>query len=74
VSLGASPRAAVHLLALARAMAGLAGRTFVIPDDVIGVAPAVLRHRIMMSPEAELEQYTSDEAIRTALAEVPVPR
>jgi MoxR-like ATPase len=74
VSLGASPRAAVHLLALARATAALAGRAFVIPDDAAAVAPAVLRHRIVLSPEAELEQYTSDDAVRAALADVPVPR
>jgi MoxR-like ATPase len=74
VSLGASPRAAVHLLALARATAALAGRAFLVPDDVAGVAPLVLRHRIVMSPEAELEQYSSDHAVRTALTEVPVPR
>ncbi|HEY5196805.1 MAG TPA: MoxR family ATPase [Solirubrobacteraceae bacterium] len=74
VSLGASPRAAVHLLALARATAALAGRGFVIPEDAAAVAPIVLRHRIVMSPEAELEQYTSDDAVRTALAEVPIPR
>jgi MoxR-like ATPase len=74
VSLGASPRAAVHLLALARAAAALAGRGFVIPEDVAGLAGVGLRHRIVMSPEAELEQYTSDDAVRTALGEVPVPR
>ena len=74
VALGASPRAAVHLLALARASAALAGRAFVIPDDAAGVAAAVLGHRIVMSPEAELEQYTSGDAVRAALAEVPVPR
>jgi MoxR-like ATPase len=74
VSLGASPRAAVHLLALARATAALAGRGFVIPEDAAAVAPVVLRHRIVMSPEAELEQYTTDDAVRAALAEVPIPR
>jgi MoxR-like ATPase len=74
VSLGASPRAAVHLLALARAGAALAGRAFLIPEDVAGVAASVLRHRIVMSPEAELEQYSSDDAVRAALTEVPVPR
>jgi MoxR-like ATPase len=74
VSLGASPRAAVHLLALARATAVLGGRAFVIPEDAAAVAGVVLRHRIVMSPEAELEQYTSDDAVRTALAEVPIPR
>jgi len=74
VSLGASPRAAVHLLALARATAVLGGRAFVIPEDAAAVAGVVLRHRIVMSPEAELEQYTSDDAVRTALTEVPIPR
>jgi MoxR-like ATPase len=74
VSLGASPRAAVHLLGLARSTAALAGRAFLVPDDVAAAAPLVLRHRIVMSPEAELEQYTSADAVRTALAEVPVPR
>jgi MoxR-like ATPase len=74
VLLGASPRAAVHLLALSRAAAALAGRAFVIPDDAAALAAAVLRHRIVMSPEAELEQYSSDDAVRAALAEVPVPR
>jgi MoxR-like ATPase len=74
VSLGASPRAAVHLLALARATAVLGGRAFVIPEDAAAVAGVVLRHRIVMSPEAELEQYTSDDAVRAALAEVPIPR
>jgi MoxR-like ATPase len=74
VSLGASPRAAVHLLAMARATAALAGRAFVIPEDVAGLAAVVLRHRIVLSPEAELEQYTADDAVRAALAEVPVPR
>jgi MoxR-like ATPase len=74
VSLGASPRAAVHLLAMARATAALAGRAFVIPDDAAAVAPAVLRHRILISPEAELERYTSDDAVRSVLTDVPVPR
>lgn len=74
VSLGASPRAAVHLLGLAKATAALAGRGFVIPDDAVALAPAVLGHRIVMSPEAELELYTPADAIRAALAEVPVPR
>ena len=50
--------AAVHLLAAAKAAAWLAGRAFVIPDDVVAVAPAVLRHRITLRPEAELERYT----------------
>ena len=74
VALGASPRAAVHLLASAKAAARLSGRDFVIPDDVVAVAPAVLRHRITLRPEAELERYRPDDAVATAISSVPVPR
>ena len=74
VTLGASPRAAVHLLAAARAAAQLAGRDFVTPDDVTRMALPVLRHRLLLTPEAELERYGTDDAVRTALGEVPVPR
>ena len=73
VALGASPRAAVHLLAAAKAAARLAGRDFVIPDDVVAVAPAVLRHRITLRPEAELERYRADDAVAAAISSVPVP-
>jgi MoxR-like ATPase len=74
VTLGASPRAAVHLLAAARAAARLEGRDFVVPDDVAQMAPVVLRHRLVLSPEAELEGFRPDDAVATALASVPVPR
>jgi MoxR-like ATPase len=74
VSLGASPRGAVHLLAAAKAAARLAGRDFVVPDDVVAVAPAVLRHRLQLRPEAELERYTADDAVATVISTVPVPR
>ncbi|MDA8367060.1 MAG: MoxR family ATPase [Actinomycetota bacterium] len=74
VSLGASPRAAVHLLAVAKAWARLSGRTFVVPDDVVALVPAVLRHRLVLTPEAELDQFTPEQALQTALASVPVPR
>jgi MoxR-like ATPase len=74
VSLGASPRAAVHLLTAARAVARLADRSFVTPDDVAGIAPAALAHRLVLTPEAELERFTARDAVRTAIAEVPVPR
>ncbi|MEY2478221.1 MAG: MoxR-like ATPase [Actinomycetota bacterium] len=74
VSLGASPRAGVHLLAAARATAAMAGRDYVTPDDVIAVAPAVLRHRLVLRPEAELERYRPDDAVAAAIAAVPVPR
>jgi MoxR-like ATPase len=74
VALGASPRAAVHLLAVAKAAARMSGRDFVTPDDVSRIAPLVLRHRILLRPEAELERYSPDDAVATALAAVPVPR
>ncbi len=74
VELGASPRAAVHLLAGARALARLAGRDFVTPDDVVDAARPVLRHRLVLRPEAELERYSPDDAVESALASVPVPR
>jgi MoxR-like ATPase len=74
VELGASPRAAVHLLAAARASACLAGRTFATPDDVVRMAPPVLRHRLILRPEAELERYRPDDAVQAALQAVPVPR
>ena len=74
VSLGASPRAAVHLLAASRAAARLRGRAFVTPDDVAAMAPPVLRHRLVLRPEAELERYRPDDAVAAALASVPVPR
>jgi len=74
VTLGASPRAAVHLLAAAKAEAAISGREFVTPDDVAGLAGAVLAHRIVLRPEAELERYDAADAVRTALESVPVPR
>ncbi len=74
VSLGASPRAAVHLLGAAKAAARLAGRAYVTPDDVARMAAPVLRHRIVLTPEAELERATPMGAIRAALEDVPVPR
>jgi MoxR-like ATPase len=74
VELGASPRAAVHLLGAAKAAARLAGRAYVTPDDVARMAPPVLRHRLVLTPEAELERATPDAAVRAALEDVPVPR
>jgi MoxR-like ATPase len=74
VALGASPRAAVHLLAVSKAAARLAGRSFVTPDDVAAMAPPVLRHRLVLRPEAELERYRPDDAVAATLASVPVPR
>ncbi|MDX6508420.1 MAG: MoxR-like ATPase [Gaiellaceae bacterium] len=74
VELGASPRAGVHLLAAAKALARLDERGFVTPDDVAAAAPDVLRHRLILRPEAELERYRPDDAVQTALQAVPIPR
>jgi MoxR-like ATPase len=74
VELGASPRAGVHLLTAAKAVARLDDRGYVTPDDVADVAPDVLRHRLLVRPEAELEGFTPDDAVRAALDAVPVPR
>ena len=74
VEVGASPRAAVHLLVAAKASARLWGRHYVIPDDVIRVAPVVLRHRLVLRPEAELDRLTPDAVVANAIAATPVPR
>jgi MoxR-like ATPase len=74
VALGGSPRAAVHLLAASKASARISGRDFVTPDDVAWMARPVLRHRLLLRPEAELERYRPDDAVQAALAAVPVPR
>ena len=74
VELGASPRAGVHLLAAAKALARLDERGFVTPDDVAAGAPDVLRHRLILRPEAELERYRPDDAVQAALQAVPIPR
>jgi MoxR-like ATPase len=73
LSLGASPRATVALFRAARASAVLEGRDFATPDDVKGVAPAVLRHRITLAPELEVEGRTTDDVLSALLARVRVP-
>ena len=52
----------------------MAGRAFVTPDDVVGMAPAVLRHRLVLRAEAQLDRFTPDDAVATAVASVPIPR
>ena len=74
VELGASPRAAVHLVAASRAIAAMAGRDYVTPDDVSRMARPVLNHRILIRPEAEIERYTPADAISASLRAVAVPR
>jgi len=73
LTLGASPRAAVSLLKTSRAAALLEGRDYVVPDDVKQLAPAVLRHRVTVAPELELEGVTADAALGSILGQVEVP-
>ncbi|HVO18561.1 MAG TPA: MoxR family ATPase [Anaeromyxobacter sp.] len=72
--LGASPRAGVGLLAAARARAALSGAAWVAPEDVKAMAPPVLRHRLVLRPEAELEGATPDDLVQELLETVEVPR
>lgn len=74
VALGGSPRATVQLLATSKAHASLQGRTFVTPDDVATMAKPVLRHRLVLRPEAEMERYRPDDLVAVALQSVTVPR
>jgi len=74
VMLGGSPRAAVALLRCSRALAALEGRTFITPDDVKIIARPVLRHRLILRPEAEIEGFTTDQCVENVLTAVPVPR
>ncbi len=73
IQYGASPRATLMLTLGAKANAFLAGRGFVTPQDVKDLAPAVMRHRVIISYEAEAEEQTSDDIIKTILDHVPVP-
>ncbi|MDP9380941.1 MAG: MoxR family ATPase, partial [Chloroflexota bacterium] len=74
LSLGASPRASVALLLASRAVAAVDGRPYVQPDDVKAIAPSVLAHRVIVRPEAQLEGITGEEAVKSFLASVEVPR
>ncbi|NUR34848.1 MAG: MoxR family ATPase [Gemmatimonadaceae bacterium] len=73
LALGASPRATVSLFRAARAAAVLEGRDFATPDDVKGIAPAVLRHRIVLAPELEVEGRTPDDVLAALLGRVRAP-
>jgi MoxR-like ATPase len=73
-ALGASPRAGVALFLASRAEALLSGRDFVTPDDVKSLALPVLRHRVVLTPEAEVEGQTVDERLRGLVQTLPAPR
>ncbi len=74
IELGASPRASIAMMKSAQVVAASEGRDFVTPDDVKAVAKPVLRHRIMLHPDAELQGITADERIEDILKTAPVPR
>lgn len=74
VSLGASPRAAISLMLVAKAIAAIEGRDFLIPDDVKTAAPPILRHRMLLKPEADLEGITPDQIVAEVLAGTSVPQ
>lgn len=74
VTVGPSPRAGVNLLIAARTMAACRGRDFVTPDDIKELAPWVLRHRLRLRPEAEIEGGTPDETIRQIMESVEAPK
>jgi MoxR-like ATPase len=71
---GASPRAAAMLAAAARARAALDGRDFVLPDDVKALAPAALRHRVILSPAAEIDGRKADDIVAGLIEQVEAPR
>jgi MoxR-like ATPase len=74
VSLGLSTRGALALIRAARVAAGLRGAEFVSPDDVKDIAPWVMPHRLVLTPEAALEGAKDVEVVRALLADTPVPR
>jgi MoxR-like ATPase len=72
--LGASPRASLAILRSAKANAAIKGRDFVTPEDIVEMAPHVLRHRIILTPEKEMEGVTADDLIESILKAIEVPR
>jgi MoxR-like ATPase len=72
--LGASPRASLAIMNAAKAMAAIRGRDFVTPDDIKKVAAPVLRHRILLTPEREMEGFTTDKVIAQLLETLEIPR
>jgi MoxR-like ATPase len=74
IELGASPRASIALLKVAQVIAAAEGRAFITPDDVKPMVKAVLRHRVMLHPDAQLQGVTPDDRIDDLLRNAPVPR
>ncbi|HWW18543.1 MAG TPA: MoxR family ATPase [Candidatus Saccharimonadales bacterium] len=74
VSLGASPRAAISLMLFSKAIAATEGRDYLIPDDIKSAALPILRHRLVLKPEADLEGMTADQVVREIVRSVEVPK
>lgn len=74
IYLGASPRASLSVMNASKAMAAMQGRDFVTPEDILGVLAPVLRHRIILSPEKEMEGITEDEVIKQIVHMMDIPR
>jgi MoxR-like ATPase len=74
LTLGVSPRGAVHLMHLSKAIAAMDGRTYLLPDDVKRAAPPVFRHRLILKPEADLDGLSPDQVTTDLLASVEVPK
>ncbi|HEU0113014.1 MAG TPA: MoxR family ATPase [Flavisolibacter sp.] len=74
IYLGGSPRASLAIMNAAKAMAAINGRDFVTPDDIVEVVPAVLRHRIILAPDKEMEGVTEDAVIKQIIQSMDIPR
>jgi MoxR-like ATPase len=74
IFLGASPRASLAIMNASKAMAAMQGRDFVTPEDILSVVPPVLRHRIILSPDKEMEGITEDDVIKQIIQGMDVPR
>ncbi|MCR9183305.1 MAG: MoxR family ATPase [Flavobacteriaceae bacterium] len=72
--LGASPRASIAIMNTAKAVAAIQGRDFITPDDVKKTTPAVLRHRLMLTPEREMEGLTTDKVVQQIFETIEIPR
>jgi len=72
--LGGSPRASLAIVNSAKAIAAMKGRDFITPEDIISVTPAVLRHRIMLTPDKEMEGVTPDEVVAQIIQKIEIPR
>lgn len=72
--LGASPRASLAIMNASKALAAINGRDFVTPDDIKKIAPSVLRHRIILTPEREMEGITADKVVQQIMETIEIPR